>query len=190
MDKGRLLAFSDGVFAIILTIMVLELTVPHGTTWADLHPFWPAFLVYAFSYLYVGIYWVNHHHFYHLVTHVTGGILWANLHLMFWLALIPFTTAWLGVNYAAHAPTAFFGWAILMPAIAWTIMLRVCLRAMGPNSKLAQAMGRDVKGNLSLVLYGLGIASAYWRPWLADVFYFAVALLWLVPDRRVERVLG
>lgn len=190
MDKVRLLAFSDGVFAIILTIMVLELTVPRGTRWADLRPFWPAFAVYAFSFLYVAIYWANHHHFYHLVTHVTGGMLWANLHLIFWLALIPFATAWLGENYSAIAPTAFFAWAILMPALAWTIMLRVCVRALGPDSKLALAMGRDAKGKFSLLLYGLAILAAYWRPWLADLFFIAVALLWLVPDRRVERVLG
>lgn len=188
MDKGRLLAFSDGVFAIILTIMVLELTVPHGTTWAALKPFWPALLVYAFSYFYIGIYWANHHHFYHLVTKVSGGMLWANLDLMFWLSLIPFATAWLGVNYSARAPTAFFGFAILMPAVAWFIMARVCIRVEGARSPLARAMGRDGKGIVSLALYVLGIVSSFSRPWLADLFYIAVALLWLVPDRRVERL--
>lgn len=189
MQRDRLCAFSDGVFAIILTIMVLELAAPPGTDWHALRAVAPELLVYAFSFVYVGIYWANHHHFFHLVTKVNGGVLWANLDLLFWLSLIPFATQWLGHNPQASVPTEAYGIAILLPALAWTLMTRVCLRVEGRHSALARAMGRDAKGWASIALYVFGILGAMLHPWIGDVFYLAVALLWLVPDRRVERVL-
>ncbi|MGH9393927.1 MAG: TMEM175 family protein [Terriglobales bacterium] len=189
MDKSRLAAFSDGFLAIVITIMVLELRPPAGTQWQALEAVAPSFAVYALSFAYLGIYWNNHHHFFHLVERVNGAMLWANLHLMFWLSLIPFATAWLGEHPRAAVPTAAYGIAMLLPGMAWSLMAAAAVRAQGPGSKLAQAMGRDLKSKLSIALYAAGIASAFASPAAADAFYIIVALMWLVPDRRVERAL-
>jgi uncharacterized membrane protein len=190
MGKGRLEAFSDGVLAIIITIMVLELKVPHDAQPAALVDLWPVFLSYLLSFIYVGIYWNNHHHMLHTVREVNGGILWANLNLLFWLSLVPFSTGWMGENHFAKYPTALYGVNLVMAAFAYWIMQRVIIRAQGPGSLLARAMGRDVKGNVSLLIYLLAIASLVVAPpALAWTGYVAVAIIWLIPDRRIERVL-
>jgi uncharacterized membrane protein len=189
MEKDRLLAFSDGVLAIIITIMVLELKVPHGGAWGDLAKVFPVFLSYVLSFIYVGIYWNNHHHLMHTVSKVTGGMLWANLHLLFWLSLLPFATGWVGENQAAAAPTALFGVALLLPAIAYTILVRVIIANEGAHSMLARAVGTDRKGLVSLACYLAGIGLAFVKPWLSNILYVVVALMWLVPDRRIEREL-
>ena len=187
MGKGRLEAFSDGVIAIIITRMVLELKVPHGTRLADLSPLWPVFLSYVLSFVYVGIYWNNHHHLFQVTKHVAGGVLWANLHLLFWLSLFPFVTGWMGENHFASVPIALYGVVLLMAAIAYLILVRALLKTEGPNSTLAAALGRDFKGKSSLVFYLLGIPAAFIRPWMAGVLYVSVALIWLIPDSRIER---
>jgi uncharacterized membrane protein len=189
MGKGRFEAFSDGVLAIIITILVLELHVPHGGDLAALTAQWPVFLSYVLSFVYVGIYWNNHHHLLHATTRVTGGMLWANLHLLFWLSLFPFATGWMGENHFAPLPSAVYGAALLMAAVAWAILQAVILRAEGPHSLLRQALGRDWKGRLSPVLYLAGIASSFWITGLAQALYLVVALIWLVPDRRIEAAL-
>jgi uncharacterized membrane protein len=189
MGTGRLEAFSDGVLAIIITIMVLELRVPHETTLDALRPLLPVLLSYVLSFVYLGIYWNNHHHMLHATRQVTGAILWANLHLLFWLSLVPFVTAWMGENHFASTPTALYGVVLLMAAIAYTILQRQILRAEGPGSVLARAIGRDTKGKVSPLLYALAIGSAFARPEIAEGIYVLVALMWLIPDRRIERVL-
>ena len=189
MGKSRLEAFSDGVLAIIITIMVLELKVPHGDTLAALHDHIPIFLNYLLSFVYVGIYWNNHHHMLHTVRRVSGGILWANLHLLFWLSLLPFTTAWMGENHMASTPTALYGAVLLLAAAAYSILERAIIQANGKSSLLAQAIGSDFKGYISLVLYALGIALAFVLPWVSQTLYAGGALLWLVPDRRIEHVM-
>lgn len=190
MQKGRLEAFSDGVLAIILTIMVLELKVPHGADFAALRPLLPVFLSYVLSFVYVGIYWNNHHHLLSSARQISGGVLWANLHLLFWLSLTPFATGWMGENHFAPATLAVYGGVLLGSAIAYYI-LQNCLIAVngGSESPLAHAVGHDWKGKLSPVLYLVGIGSSFWLPWLSAVCYVLVACLWLVPDRRIERAL-
>jgi uncharacterized membrane protein len=189
MGKGRLEAFSDGVIAIIITIMVLELKVPHGDRLHDLLPLWPVFFSYVLSFLYVGIYWNNHHHMLHTCTSVTGVILWANLHLLFWLSLLPFATGWMGENHFAAAPTQLYGLVLLMAAIAYYLLQLSIIRAQGLHSTLKKAVGRDWKGKLSPVLYLVAILAAPRSRWLAEVIYVAAALIWLIPDRRIEKVL-
>lgn len=189
MEKNRLEAFSDGVLAIIITIMVLELKVPHGVGLEALKSVAPVFLGYVLSFIYVGIYWNNHHHLFHSTRRVTGGILWANLNLLFWLSLFPFATAWVGENRLAPIPTAIYGCVLLLAAMAYFILQSCIIAQQGPNSLLAAAIGRDVKGKLSLVLYVLSIAVACWHPWMATCLHVLVALIWLVPDRRIERAL-
>jgi uncharacterized membrane protein len=189
MQKNRLEAFSDGVLAIIITIMVLELKVPHGVELVALKPLLPVFLSYVLSFIYVGIYWNNHHHLFHATNRVSGGILWANLHLLFWLSLFPFTTGWLGENHIASTPTAVYGFVLLMAAIAYYILQRAIIVQQGRDSLLATAIGRDWKGKFSPVLYLLAIPLAFVSPWIASGLYVFVALLWLIPDRRIERVL-
>jgi len=190
MGTGRLEAFSDGVLAIIITIMVLGLQVPHDTDLAALRPLVPAVASYVLSFVYVGIYWNNHHHMLQLTQRVTGKILWANLHLLFWLSLIPFVTAWMGENYLAPTPTAAYGIVLLMAAIAYFILQRVIIASQGAVSPLATAVGGDWKGKLSPVLYAAAILLTLASPWVSDVLYATVALIWLAPDRRIERVVG
>ena len=187
MEKDRLVAFSDGVIAVIITIMVLELKAPHGADLAALKEIMPVFLGYILSFVYVAIYWNNHHHFFHLVHRVDGVLLWANLHLLFWLSLVPFTTGWMGDNPASPIPTAVYGVTLLMPAIAWYIMQTVIIRSQGHNSALAEALGRDLKGRTSPLLYAAGILLAFVDTLIADAIYVLVALMWLIPDRRMER---
>src|SRR5579863_10323219 len=189
MSNSRLEAFSDGVIAIIITIMVLELKVPHGDTLGALVPLIPNFLSYVLSFIYVGIYWNNHHHMLHTCESVTGRILWGNLHLLFWLSLFPITTAWIGENHAAAAPSALYGVVLLMAAIAYWILQQLIIAAQGPNSLLKKAVGADWKGKLSPLLYLIGIGVAFFSARLAQGVYLLVALLWLVPDRRIERAL-
>ena len=189
MGKERLLAFSDGVIAIIITIMVLELKVPHAPEWSALVKLWPVFLSYVLSFVYLGIYWNNHHHMMHTVARVNGAILWANMHLLFWLSLIPFATGWMGENHFASLPTAVYGLSLLMPAVAYYILQQVIIREQGPNSLLATAVGRDLKGKASPVLYLAAIPLAFVNPWISCALYVFVAAMWLIPDRRVERVL-
>ncbi|HEX7637667.1 MAG TPA: TMEM175 family protein [Burkholderiaceae bacterium] len=189
MGKGRFEAFSDGVLAIIITIMVLEMHVPHGESFAALAALWPVFASYVLSFVYVGIYWNNHHHLMHAASGVTGGMLWANLHLLFWLSLFPFATGWMGENHFAPLPSAVYGVVLLMAALAWYILQTLIIRAQGPDSLLKRAIGRDWKGRLSPVLYLVGIVSSFRVPGLAQVLYFGAALVWLVPDRRIEKVL-
>ncbi len=189
MEKNRLEAFSDGVLAIIITIMVLDLKVPHATELTDLKPVLPVFLSYVLSFIYVGIYWNNHHHLFLSTRQVTGGILWANLHLLFWLSLFPFTTAWMGENHLASTPAAVYGFVLLMAAIAYYILQRSIIAQQGSNSLLAAAIGKDWKGKLSPVCYFSAIPLAFVNPWIANALYVFVALMWLVPDRRIERVL-
>jgi uncharacterized membrane protein len=189
MNNSRLEAFSDGVIAIIITIMVLELKVPHGATLDALAPLIPNFLSYVLSFIYVGIYWNNHHHMLHACESVTGRILWANLHLLFWLSLFPVTTAWIGENHLAPAPSVLYGVVLLMAAIAYWILQRAIIGAQGPGSVLKKAVGVDWKGKTSPVLYLIGIAAAFRSPWLAQCLYLLVAMLWFVPDRRIENAL-
>jgi uncharacterized membrane protein len=189
VNTGRLEAFSDGVIAIIITIMVLELKVPHGEDLAALLPLLPVFLSYVLSFLYVGIYWNNHHHMLHASKKVTGRILWANLHLLFWLSLFPLTTAWMGENQSATAPSALYGVVLLMAAIAYFILQQLIIASQGPGSLLKQAVGSDWKGKLSPAFYLLGIAAAFWSPRVSQGLYFLVAAMWLIPDRRIESVL-
>jgi uncharacterized membrane protein len=186
LERDRLTAFSDGVIAVIITIMVLDLHAPPTTDIYALLAIAPTFLSYGLSFVYVAIYWNNHHHFFQLVPHVTGGILWSNLHLLFWLSLIPFATGWLGEHAHAALPTAVYGAALLMTAVAWFIMQATIIRAQGDQSALRQALGRDLKGKLAPVLYLSGIALAFVATWASDLIYAGVALLWLVPDRRIE----
>jgi uncharacterized membrane protein len=190
MGKGRLEAFSDGVVAIIITIMVLELRPPHDTDLAALRPLLPVLLSYVLSFVYLGIYWNNHHHMLQCTRRVTGAILWANLHLLFWLSLIPFVTAWMGENPLASIPAALYGLVLLMAAIAYLMLQRQILRAEGPQSVLATALGRDAKGKLSMMLYALAIGAAFVHPRIAEGLYLLVALVWLIPDRRIERALA
>jgi len=190
MEKDRLLAFSDGVVAIIITIMVLELKVPHGSSLEDLTGVLPTFLSYVLSFVYVAIYWNNHHHLLYTVNRVDGLILWANMHLLFWLSLVPFATAWMGENHFAKVPTAVYGVALLMPALAYPLLQKAILRREGQNSTLAAALGRDIKGKISPVLYAAAIALSFVSPLLAGIIYVFVAVMWLIPDRRIERALA
>jgi uncharacterized membrane protein len=187
MSKTRLEAFSDGVIAILITIMVLELQIPHGTGLADLRPLLPIFLTYVLSFVMLGIYWNNHHHMLHLMERSTGGILWANLHLLFWLSLIPFVTGWMGENHFAAMPTALYGVVGLGSAIAYTILQTTIIAADGPRSRLAAAVRSDAKGKASLAMYTAAIALAFVNQWLSDALYVAVALIWLIPDPRIEK---
>ena len=186
MSKARMEAFSDGVLAIIITIMVLELKVPHGTELAALRSLTVVFLSYALSFVYLGIYWNNHHHMLHVTRGVDGRILWANLHLLFWLSLVPFVTAWMGESHLAPAPTASYGVILLCAALSYLLLRRTILAHEGPGSLLASATGRDRKGWISTLLYGVAIPVAFLRPWVAGALYALGALLWLVPDRRME----
>ena len=189
MNKTRLEAFSDGVIAIIITIMVLELRPPHGESFATLRPLLPVFLSYVLSFIYIAIYWNNHHHMLHACHKVTGSVLWANLHLLFWLSLIPFTTAWMGENHYAELPTALYGLVLLMAAIAYYILQSRIIATEGRNSVLARAVGSDWKGKLSPVLYVFAILIAFGSHWASKAVYVLVALMWLVPDQRIERAL-
>ncbi|MDR3370397.1 TMEM175 family protein [Rhodoferax sp.] len=189
MGKSRLEAFSDGVLAIIITIMVLELKVPHGDSLGTLAPLIPVFMSYVLSFIYIGIYWNNHHHMLHTCNQVTGGILWANLHLLFWLSLFPFVTGWMGENHFAAAPSALYGGVLLAAAVAYWILQQTIIAVQGPESPLKTAIGNDWKGKLSPVMYALGIVSTFFWAWVALALYAAVALMWLVPDRRIEQSL-
>ncbi|HQR20887.1 MAG TPA: TMEM175 family protein [Burkholderiaceae bacterium] len=189
MGKTRLEAFSDGVIAIIITIMVLEMKVPHGETVDALLPLLPVFLSYVLSFVYVGIYWNNHHHMLHASNRVSGRVLWANLHLLFWLSLFPFATGWMGENHFAATPSALYGVVLLMAACAYWMLQQAIIATEGPASILRTAVGADWKGKLSPLLYIVAIISARFAPWLAQAIYVAVALIWLIPDRRIERVL-
>jgi len=187
MAKVRVEAFSDGVIAILITIMVLELKVPHEADWEAFRSLWPTFLTYLLSYIFLGIYWNNHHHLLHLTTRINGKILWANLHLLFWLSLVSFATGWMGENHFAWLPTAVYGVVLLCSAISYTILQATIIASQGPNSKLADAMGNDRKGKASIGLYVIGILAAFGRhEWLAYASYVLVALMWLVPDPRIE----
>ena len=189
MSKGRLEAFSDGVIAIIITIMVLEMKVPHGDRVEDLLPLVPIFLSYILSFVYVGIYWNNHHHMLHACTVATGAMLWANLHLLFWLSLFPFATGWMGQNHFTAVPTALYGVVLLMAAIAYYLLQQVIIRAQGYDSILKKAVGRDWKGKLSPLLYVLAIIAALRLAWAAQAIFVLVAFIWLIPDRRITNVL-
>lgn len=186
MSKARLEAFSDGVFAILITILVLELKIPHGDDARALAPLLPVFLTYVLSFVYLGIYWCNHHHLLQAGTRINGKILWANLHLLFWLSLVPFTTGWMGENHFASLPTATYGMVLLAAAIAYYVLQSAMVAAQGPDSKLAAAIGRDFKGKISPFLYAVAITLAFVREWIADALYLIVALMWLVPDPRIE----
>ena len=188
MGKGRLEAFSDGVIAILITIMVLKLRAPHGTELAALVPLLPVFMSYLLSFIYLGIYWNNHHHLLHLAARVNGSVLWPNLHLLFWLSLVPFVTSWMGENPREVVPAAAYGAVLLMAGVAYFILARALARLHGPESKLARALGKDVKGIVSVVLYALAIALAVVDTRLAQALYVVVAVIWIVPDRRMERV--
>jgi len=189
MHKGRLEAFSDGVLAIVITIMVLEIKVPHGNDLNALVPLFPIFISYVLSFIYLGIYWNNHHHMMQTVTAVTGDILWANLHLLFWLSLIPFVTGWMGENSFAPIPMALYGFILLMAALAYFILQKQIIAAQGKDSLLFHALGKDLKGKISPVLYIVAIASTYVSEWIAAGIYVLVALMWLIPDRRIENAL-
>jgi uncharacterized membrane protein len=190
MGKGRFEAFSDGVIAIIITIMVLELKVPHGESIDALEPLIPVFLSYVLSFVYVGIYWNNHHHMLHTCHRVTGPMLWANLHLLFWLSLFPFVTGWMGENRFAAAPSAVYGAVLLMAAVAYWILQQIIIASQGSESLLKQAVGSDWKGKLSPVIYIIAIPAAFWSHWVSQGLYVLVALVWLVPDRRIENALA
>jgi len=187
VEKDRLVAFSDGVIAVIITIMVLDLRAPHEATLQALWQTAPAFVTYALSFVYVAIYWNNHHHFMYLVRRVGGALLWANMHLLFWLSLVPFATSWVGEHHAASVPTAVYGVALLMPALAWYLLQRVIIQRQGRDSPLARALGRDLKGKVSPLFYAAGIGLSFVNTWISDAIYVLVALMWLVPDRRIER---
>ncbi len=190
MNKSRLEAFSDGVFAIIITIMVLELRIPRGNEFSSLQPVIPVFFSYVLSFLYLGIYWSNHHHMLHTVKHVTGGILWANLHLLFWLSLFPFVTGWMGENYFSPATLALYGAVLFFAAIAYYILQIIIIKNQGKESILARAIGKDFKGKSSPLFYLAGIAISFLYPFVAEFLYVFVAMIWLIPDRRIERILG
>jgi len=190
MGKTRLEAFSDGVIAILITIMVLELKVPHGENAEALLPLLPIFVCYVLSFVYLGIYWNNHHHMLHTSRMVTGPMLWANLHLLFWLSLVPFATGWMGENHFAALPTALYGAVLLMAAVAYWILQQLIIASQGPDSLLKRAIGGDWKGKLSPVLYAIAIALAFWLEWVSFALYVLVALIWLAPDRRIERMLA
>jgi TMEM175 potassium channel family protein len=190
MTKTRLEAFSDGVIAILITIMVLELRVPHGSGLDALTPLVPPFLTYTLSFVYLGIYWNNHHHMFHMVDRVNGAILWANLHLLFWLSLVPVATGWLGDNHLAPVPTAAYGVVMLLAAIAYYVLQTIIIRSQGAHSKLASAVGGDVKGRVSPLVYAAAIPLSFVNERIADALYVAVALIWLVPDRRIEKVIA
>ena len=190
MGKDRLTAFSDGVIAIIITIMVLELKIPTGDDWATLTRVAPSFVSYVLSFIYLAIYWNNHHHLLHTVAHVDGLILWANAHLLFWLSLVPAATAWMGENFLAPVPTALYGVSLLLPALAYYLLQKAILHRHGAGSVLAKALGRDIKGKISPLLYISGIGLAFVHPWLSIALYNLVAVIWLVPDRRIEKVLS
>ena len=188
MNKSRLEAFSDGVIAILITIMVLELRIPEGgTDWAALRPIVPVFITYVLSFVMLGIYWNNHHHLIHAADRITGGILWANLHLLFWLSLVPFATGWMGRNNFAPLPTAVYGGLLLLAAVAYTILVRTMIAAQGPHSRLKEAIGGDTKGYVSLAMYATAVPLAFVNEWFAYALYIGVALIWLVPDRRIEK---
>ncbi len=186
MGKNRLEAFSDGVIAIIITIMVLEMKVPHGETVDALLPLFPVFLSYILSFIYVGIYWNNHHHMLHTVKRISGSVLWANLHLLFWLSLFPFATGWLGENHFAALPSALYGMVLLMAACAYFILQHAIISSEGEKSILKTAVGQDRKGKASLVLYIIAVIAAFWLTWVAHLIYIAVAIMWLIPDQRIE----
>lgn len=186
MNKGRLEAFSDGVIAILITIMVLELKVPHEADWEALHALFPVFLTYVLSFIYLGIYWNNHHHMLQATRHVNGAILWANLHLLFWLSLVPFVTGWMGENHFAPLPTAVYGFVLLAAAIAYYILQTLIVREQGTNSDLHKAIGKDFKGKISPFIYIAAIFLAFVNQWISDALYVLVALMWLIPDRRIE----
>ena len=189
MNKNRLEAFSDGVLAIVLTIMVLELKVPHGTQWSDLVPLGPIILSYILSFIYIAIYWNNHHHMLHAVKSVSGPVLWANMHLLFWLSLTPFTTAWVGENGFSPLPVAAYGVVLFLAAIAYFILARTLIASNGDDSALARALGSDFKGKVSTALYAVAVALSWWLPHLAVAIYVAVAVMWVIPDKRIEKVL-
>jgi uncharacterized membrane protein len=189
MGKGRLEAFSDGVMAVIITIMVLELKAPHGATLASLEPLLPSIATYVVSFVFVGIYWNNHHHMLHATAEVDGTVLWANLHLLFWLSLVPFVTSWVGSNPVAALPTALYGAVLLAAGVAWLVLQRLLVKRNGPESALARAVQHDVKGKASAILYAGAIGLAFVSTWIADAIYVFVAAMWLVPDRRIERTL-
>jgi uncharacterized membrane protein len=190
MSKGRLEAFSDGVIAIIITIMVLEMKVPHGTDVAALRPLLPVFMSYVLSYVYVGIYWTNHHHLLHAVDRVNGSILWWNLHLLFWLSQVPFVTGWMGENHFAALPTAIYGCVLLMAAIAYFFLVRAILAHHGPESRVAKALGRDFKGKVSVLFYVVAVPMAFVNRSVSGALYVLVAMIWFIPDRRIESRLG
>ena len=190
MGKGRLEAFSDGVIAVLITIMVLELKVPHGVDWETLRPLVPVLLTYVLSFVYLGIYWNNHHHLLQATDRINGAILWANLHLLFWLSLVPFTTGWMGENHFAPLPSAVYGGVLLMSGIAFLVLQTAIIRHQGPHSKLKAAIGNDIKGKISAVLYAAAIPLAFVHQVIADAIYVFVALMWLVPDRRIETTLN
>jgi uncharacterized membrane protein len=190
MNKTRLEAFSDGVLAIIITILVLELKTPHGEDLATLQPLLPVFLAYVLSFIYVGIYWNNHHHLLHAAKRISGGILWANLHLLFWLSLFPFVTGWMGENHFAPLPTALYGFVLLMAGVAYWVLQRALIASEGSDSLLARALGRDHKGNMSLLIYAVAIPLAFVNKWAAEACYVIVALMWLIPDRRIEKAMA
>jgi len=190
MTTTRLEAFSDGVIAILITIMVLEFKVPHGADLSALRPLAPTFVFYVLSYVNIGMYWSNHHHLFHATGRINGAVLWANLHLLFWLSLMPFTTAWMGENYDAPTPTAVYGCVLLMASIAYYVLVRVIMRCEGPHSRLAEALGHDVKGKVSTGIYIVAVALAFVFPRIAEALYATVALMWLVPDRRIERTIA
>ena len=187
MEKNRLEAFSDGVIAVIITIMVLELKVPSGTGWIDLAPLLPILLTYGLSFLYVGIYWNNHHHMLNITKRVNGAVLWANLHLLFWLSLVPWLTGWMGQHADQPQPTALYGFVLLMAALAYSVLQRTIIHAHASNASLQRAVGHDLKGLGSLAAYAVAVACAFWHPWIAQGLYVGVALMWLIPDRRIER---
>jgi uncharacterized membrane protein len=189
MTKGRVEAFSDGVIAILITIMVLELKVPESPTWEALHELLTVFLSYLLSFVFLGIYWNNHHHMFHAADRITGSILWANLHLLFWLSLVPFTTAWMGENSFAPLPTAMYGVVLLLSGVAYLVLQQRIIAHQGSGSKLAAAIGRDIKGKLSALLYCAAIPLAFVQTWIAHLLYVGIACMWLVPDRRIESAL-
>ncbi|MEE1962960.1 Uncharacterized membrane protein [Flagellimonas taeanensis] len=190
MTKGRMEAFSDGVLAIVITIMVLEIKVPHeGEGFEALVPLLPIFLSYVLSFIYLGIYWNNHHHMMHTVKKISGKMLWANLHLLFWLSLIPFVTGWMGENHFAKEPMALYGLILLMAAISYFILQKIIIRSQGHDSILKHAVGKDIKGKMSPVLYIIGIGLAWVSPWASGLMYVLVALMWLIPDKRIEKIL-